>query len=83
MKIKKYHQTNLGAFAPKGLADDAGYIRYHDDPRYALASDERLKEWAGSFYVKPVRAAAVIEQCKRELAAWRRSHHTHGNASES
>ena len=72
MKTKTYHHTNLGSFAPRELADNAGYIRYHDSPRYSSASDKQLEEWAGSF-IKPVRAAAITEQCERRLEDWRRS----------
>lgn len=70
MKTKKYHQSNLGSYAPTQVADSYGYITYHDSPRYAKASAEQLGEWASS-RISVVRSAAITEQCERELAKWR------------
>ena len=75
MRTKTYHHSNLGSFAPRELADNAGYIRYHDSPRYSSASYEQLAKWAES-PTRAVRAAAITEQCERRLEDWRRSHHT-------
>lgn len=70
MKTKTYHVMNLGCFAPVGLADAEGYVTYHDSPRYAKASEAKLREWEGS-RVAAVRAAAVTEIAERDLQRWR------------
>jgi len=72
MRVKKYHATNLGSFAPTEIADVEGYVTYHDSHRYADATEEQLAEWAAS-RLTAVRAAAVTEQAERCLAEWQRS----------
>ena len=69
MKTKSYHVSNLGSFAPSGLADNQGYVMYHVSPRYGRATDEQLATWADSRSAV-VRAAAITEQAERELAEW-------------
>jgi hypothetical protein len=72
MKTKTYHANNLGSFAPPGIADDQGYIRYHVSARYSCATDEQLSAWTHS-RIMAVRNAAITEQCERRLAEWQRN----------
>ena len=72
MKTKTYHVTNLGSFAPTGLADNEGYVRYHVSPRYGKATDSQLADWADSRSIA-VRNAAITEQCERRLADWQKN----------
>lgn len=70
MQTKTYHITNLGSYAPSGIADVNGYVTYHASPRYSKATEEQLNGWAES-RVKAVRNAAVTEMAERHLESWR------------
>lgn len=74
MKTKSYHISNLGSYAPSHIADNNGYVTYHDSIRYGKASDEQLAEWAESRN-KAVRNAAITEQAERDLEEWRKNNH--------
>lgn len=73
MKTKSYHISNLGSYATSGIADNNGYVTYHDSPRYGIASDEELDEWADS-RTKSVRNAAITEQAERRLKEWQKAY---------
>jgi hypothetical protein len=70
MKTKTYHISHFGEFAPHHLADSRGFVTYHDNPRYASASEDQLGEWSSS-RITAVRAAAVTEIQGRRLQEWR------------
>ena len=70
MKTKSFHHSNMGSYAPRGYADNEGYITYHDSPRYAAASMSKLLEWENS-RAKVGRAAAATEIAERALQDWR------------
>lgn len=70
MKIKSYHVSNLGSFAPRECAGNDGYVVYHDSPRYRTATEEQLASWSES-RIKPVRNAAKTEIAERALSEWR------------
>lgn len=72
MTTATYHISNLGSYAPAGIAAFDGYVIYHKSVRYARASDEQLAAWTES-RIKAVRNAAVTEQAERKLAKWQRS----------
>ena len=73
MKTKKYHQSNLGSYAPAGASRDSqGYITYHESPRYSSASREQLDAWADS-RTAVVRNAALTEIAERALEEWRKT----------
>jgi hypothetical protein len=69
MKTRSYHISNLGSYAPSHIADNNGYVTYHDSDRYGKATDEQLEEWAES-RTTAVRNAAITEQAERKLAEW-------------
>lgn len=71
MRTKTYHISNLGSFAPGGLADSSGFVTYHDSERYGKATDAQLEEWSESSRAA-VRAAALTEQAERRLEQWRK-----------
>ena len=74
MKTKKCHVSNFGCYAPTG-ADFAGYLTYHDSPRYIDAPPDQLEAWTRS-PLGAVRAAARIEIAERQLANWRQERRT-------
>jgi len=72
MKIKSYHITNLGSFAPsRATQDSQGFVAYHCSERYATATESQLDGWADS-RVAAVRNAALTEAAGRALAAWQK-----------
>jgi hypothetical protein len=72
MKIKRYHISNLGSFAPSHLANNDGYVAYHASGRYNSAMEAQLDIWADS-RVRAVRNAAITEQAERKLEQWRKN----------
>lgn len=73
MRKSAYHETMLGSFAlPPSYADQLGFVTVHESPRYALATDEQLQQWADS-RIKAVRAAALTQLAQRAIADWRAS----------
>ena len=72
MKLKSYHSSNLGSFAPRQASQDSeGYITYHASERYATATESQLDGWAES-RVAAVRNAALTEFAERALAGWQK-----------
>lgn len=70
MRTKSYHISNLGSYAPHGCADFAGFVIYHESPRYSRASESQLSGWSRS-RIRAVRNAARTELAERALEAWR------------
>jgi len=70
MKTKTYHITNLGSFAPRGIAGQDGYVICHDSKRYSNANESQLATWRES-RSKAVRNAALTEIAERSLQVWR------------
>ena len=69
MKISTYHVSNFGSFAPRGVYQENGFVTYHDSPRYAKATVDKLNEWAES-EKSAIRNAALTQKAERILAAW-------------
>ena len=72
MKYKIYHISNFGSFAPQGVSEENGYVKYHDSPRYDNANFEQLNDWAES-RISLVRNAALTEIAERNVQSWRES----------
>ncbi len=72
MTTATYHVSNLGSYAPSGIADNNGYVTYHKSPRYGRATEAQLDGWACS-RIAAVRNAAITEQAERRLAEWQRA----------
>ena len=43
MKTASYHISNFGKFAPTEIADNMGFVDYHESPKYEKMSDAQLK----------------------------------------
>ena len=72
MKIKSYHNSSLGSYAPRQASQNSeGYITYHASERYATATESQLDGWAES-RVGAVRNAALTEFAERAIAGWQK-----------
>lgn len=71
MRTTNYHPSNLGAYAPIGYADGDGYVRMHDAPRYAVATNAQLGYWRDNSRSRLVRAASATALAERQLQARR------------
>jgi hypothetical protein len=72
----RFHESNLGMFAPDGLADSEGYITIHDSYTYREMSRHELHRIASLSCERCdslVRAAALVELAERDLEEWRES----------
>jgi len=70
MKTTKFHVSNLGKFRAGVVADDCGYVRCHDSPRYDTATDDQLADWRENGRSLAVRNAAGAEMCNRQIAEY-------------
>lgn len=69
MKTASFHPSNFGQFASGFETDAEGFVVYHDDARYASATEDQLIAWS-LCSVRTVRNAAHAELNGRRLAKW-------------
>jgi hypothetical protein len=72
----RFHKSNLGMFAPAGLADAEGYITVDDSWVYREMTNADLHRIASLSCERCdslVRAAALVELAERDLEEWRES----------
>ena len=70
MKTASYHIGNFGKFAPTEIADNMGFVEYHDSPKYTKMTNAQL-DALQSHRLRLVRNAAITEIASRAVAKWR------------